>query len=57
MSKNQLFTFFLLVLATFYACKSETKNDPNTFGAGVSKQDNPAAFSEVVSQLDEPGRL
>ncbi|MEO5905552.1 MAG: DUF4920 domain-containing protein [Saprospiraceae bacterium] len=50
------------------ACKNEaatstssdptnTSSDPNSFGAGVTNQDNPMTFADVVTQLDTQDSL
>lgn len=47
------FSFVILFLTAVFACKqAETATDENSFGAGVSNQENPSAFSDVVAQLD-----
>lgn len=51
--KQIQFLFLLLTGFSFLAaCKTTTTADSNSFGAGVSKQDNPVAFADVVAQLD-----
>lgn len=52
MKKIYLLPILIAALAIFSSCKSDTAAESNTFGAGVTKQDNPAAFADVVSQLD-----
>ncbi len=52
MKKFQIIPFLFVAIALLAACKTANTGDANTFGAGVSKQDNPAAFADVVKQLD-----
>lgn len=53
MKNFALLSLVLLFLATVVGCKqAETASDENSFGAGISSQENPAAFSDVVAQLD-----
>lgn len=57
MKKNNILTLFVAGFAMLASCKTASTVDSNTFGAGVSKQDNPASFAEVVSQLDAQDSL
>src|SRR5687767_921957 len=56
--KNIILPFLLAAVVVLVSCKTNTTTDTNTttesnsFGAGVSKQDSPSAFSDVISQLD-----
>jgi hypothetical protein len=52
MKKNIILS--VLAVTMLFACKqaATTTTDENSFGAGVTKQDNPASLAEVVSQLD-----
>ena len=52
MKKNQAFFLLLICVIVLAACKTSSTADANTFGAGVTKKDNPAAFADVVNQLD-----
>lgn len=52
MKKNNILSLLIAGIAVFASCKTTSTTDSNTFGAGVSKQDNPTAFAEVVTQLD-----
>lgn len=52
MKKINLLSFVILVLALVAACKTTPSPDTNSFGAGVSNQDHPMAFADVVKQLD-----
>jgi len=52
MKKINLLTILIAAMAIFSSCKSDSTAESNTFGAGVTKQDNPAAFADVVNQLD-----
>lgn len=56
MKKNH-FLYSLLISLAISACKTATTADGNTFGAGVTKQDNPSAFADVVKQLDTTDSL
>ena len=44
----------IVIMAFMAACKSSptTTDDANSFGAGVSNPENPAAFADVVRQLE-----
>lgn len=52
MKKIQILSFLLVASALITGCKTASTGDANSFGAGVSKRDNPAAFADVVKQLD-----
>ena len=53
MKKNHILSFAATTLVFLISCKTATTtNDNNSFGAGVTNQDNPVAFSEMVTQLD-----
>ncbi len=52
MKKSQILYHFLVVVALLTACKTTLTTDGNSFGAGVSNQDNPASFADVVNQLN-----
>ncbi len=52
MKKIQILSFVLAGFVFLAGCKTATSADGNTFGAGVSKQDNPASFADVVNQLN-----
>ena len=52
MKKIQILFLVLVAFVLVSACKTAANADSNSFGAGVSKRDNPAAFADVVKQLD-----
>ena len=52
MKKINLLSILIAGLAILSSCKTTSTADGNSFGAGVTKQDNPTAFADVVSQLD-----
>ena len=54
MKKNNILCLIIGAIALLASCKTATTTtaDANTFGAGVSKQDNPVAFATVINQLD-----
>ena len=53
MKKNLVLVFCAAAFLVFAACKSTPATvDTNTFGAVISNQENPAAFADVVSQLE-----
>jgi hypothetical protein len=52
MKKINILSLLIAVIALLTSCKTATTADSNSFGAGVSKQDNPASFADVVNQLD-----
>ena len=52
MKKINLLSILISGLAILSSCKTTSPADGNSFGAGVMNQDNPAAFADVVSQLD-----
>ena len=52
MKKNIILTLFA-GLSFIFSCKQAgAPVDENSFGAGVSRQDNPTSLAEVVKQLD-----
>ncbi len=58
MKKIQILTVLVAVVGLMTACKNEaTTTDSNSFGAGVTNQENPIAFADVVTQLDTQDSL
>jgi hypothetical protein len=58
MKKLHTLTVFVAVVGLMIACKNEaTTTDSNSFGAGVTNQENPIAFADVVTQLDTQDSL
>jgi len=57
MKKIQILSFLVVIYALVTACQTATTADTNSFGAGVSKQDNPMAFADMVKQLDTQDSL
>jgi hypothetical protein len=54
MKKNYLILAVFAIVVFLTACKSNptTSSDMKSFGAGVSHPENPAAFADVVRQLE-----
>ena len=52
MKKFNVLPFLFVSLTLLASCKTANTGDANRFGAGVSKQDNPTPFADVVRQLD-----
>ena len=61
MKKIHILTFMFVVTGLLIACKNEatstTAADSNSFGAGVTNQENPMAFADVVTQLNSQDSL
>ncbi len=53
MKKNLILSFTAATLVMLFACKTApAPDDTNSFGAGITNQENPVAFAEMVTQLD-----
>ncbi|MDQ3016502.1 MAG: DUF4920 domain-containing protein [Bacteroidota bacterium] len=52
MKKIQILFFLVAIFGLLIACKTATTADSNSFGAGVTNQDNPIAFADMVNQLN-----